>query len=151
MIERFTEENAWLSNFARTPFIAPPYYRLNTDILPFEWKTNEHFYQAAKCMDINDVFKIRDCPTPGDAKRLGGTIRLISTWEDIKEDVMMAGLDLKFQDPGLERLLLETGDEELQEGNAHGDVYWGRVWKGGKWVGENRLGELLMELRDLIR
>ena len=40
--------------------------------------------------------------------------------------------------------LINTGDAILIEGNTWGDTYWG-VCDG---VGENRLGKLLMEVRE---
>ena len=53
-------------------------------------------------------------------------------------------LKSKFQNPELSKLLLETGDCELIEGNTWGDQFWG-VCKG---VGENNLGKLLMKVRE---
>jgi len=45
-------------------------------------------------------------------------------------------------------LLLATGRRRLIEGNIWGDRYWGACQdEDGQWVGENRLGELLMEVR----
>ena len=55
------------------------------------------------------------------------------------KDILMA----KFEDVELQRLLYETGDQQLIEGNNWGDRYWGQVNGEGK----NRLGELLMEVR----
>ena len=43
--------------------------------------------------------------------------------------------------------LIATGDAELVEGNTWGDRYWGVV----DGVGENRLGELLMDRRAELR
>ena len=57
-------------------------------------------------------------------------------------------LHLKFrQHPELGNLLIATGDAELIEGNIWRDTYWG-VCNG---VGKNRLGELLMQLRNELR
>ena len=53
----------------------------------------------------------------------------------------------KFSDPYLREMLLDTGDEELIEGNWWGDQYWG-VCNG---VGKNRLGNILMLIRKNIR
>ena len=51
------------------------------------------------------------------------------------------------QNPNLARLLIETGDATLIEGNTWGDRVWG-VCDG---VGENRLGRILMRIRSEIK
>ena len=48
------------------------------------------------------------------------------------------------QNPDLKEKLLATGDESLEEGNTWGDTIWGTV----DGVGENRLGKILMRVRD---
>jgi predicted NAD-dependent protein-ADP-ribosyltransferase YbiA (DUF1768 family) len=40
--------------------------------------------------------------------------------------------------------LLATGTQEIVEGNTWGDTFWGQV--NGK--GQNKLGKLLMKIRD---
>lgn len=57
---------------------------------------------------------------------------------------MLHLLRLKFEIPAIAEDLLDTGDQRLVEGNVWGDRYWG-VCDG---VGENWLGELLMQVRD---
>ena len=55
---------------------------------------------------------------------------------------------LKFtQHPVLAARLLQTGEEELIEGNTWNDRFWGQC----QGVGENHLGRLLMELRTALR
>lgn len=49
--------------------------------------------------------------------------------------------------PELKALLLATGDAQLEEGNAWGDVYWG-ISPVGSGQGENHLGRILMKVRD---
>jgi len=44
-------------------------------------------------------------------------------------------------------MLLQTGDEELIEGNKWGDRFWG-VCKG---KGKNNLGKILMKIRDVYK
>ena len=50
------------------------------------------------------------------------------------------------QHEDLKRRLLETGDEELQEGNNWYDTYWGVDIHTGK--GLNMLGKILMRIRE---
>jgi hypothetical protein len=48
--------------------------------------------------------------------------------------------------------LLNTGDEELVEGNTWNDTFWGCTRKtDGAWKGNNMLGKLLMEIRENYR
>ena len=45
------------------------------------------------------------------------------------------------------KLLLSTNELEIEEGNVWGDTYWG-VCRG---IGANRLGKILMKVRQEIR
>lgn len=137
MINRFDGKYFFLSNFSPSPF------RVDYVLFP----TMEHYFQANKADNQNDYLHIAYAPTPGEAKRLGRKIQLRSNWEEIKDEVMLTGLRKKFADPELRNLLLATGDEELIEGNYWGDTYWG-VCNG---VGQNKLGKLLMQVREEIK
>lgn len=137
MINRFDGKYFFLSNFSPSPF------RVDYVLFP----TMEHYFQANKADNQNDYLHIAYAPTPGEAKRLGRKIQLRSNWEEIKDEVMLTGLRKKFADPELRNLLLATGDEELIEGNYWRDTYWG-VCNG---VGQNKLGKLLMQVREEIK
>ena len=60
---------------------------------------------------------------------------------------MLDILRIKFADPGLAKLLAETGEQELVEYNPWHDTYWG-VCDG---VGQNKLGKLLMKVRGELK
>jgi ribA/ribD-fused uncharacterized protein len=60
---------------------------------------------------------------------------------------MSKALRAKFAAPALKTLLLSTGERPLVEDSPY-DRYWG-AGKDGR--GKNRLGALLMELRDELR
>lgn len=137
MIDRFDGEYAFLSNYSASPF------RVDYVLFP----TMEHYFQANKADNQNDYLRIAYAPTPGEAKRLGRKIQLRPDWEKIKDNIMLTGLRKKFADPELRNLLLATGDEELVEGNYWRDTYWG-VCNG---VGQNKLGKLLMQVREEIK
>lgn len=137
MIDRFNDKYFFLSNFSPSPF------RIDYVLFP----TMEHYFQANKADNQNDYLHIAYAPIPGEAKRLGRKIQLRPDWEKIKDNVMLTGLRKKFADPELRNLLLATGDEELIEGNYWGDTYWG-VCNG---VGQNKLGKLLMQVREEIK
>ena len=108
------------------------------------YPTNEHAFQAAKTLNVKTRKLIAACETPGKAKEMGNNIPLRHDWEFIKSDVMEHLCRLKFADPILKDRLLSTSGCYLIEGNHWGDTCWGMV--NGK--GENRLGKILMSLRD---
>ena len=112
--------------------------------------TLEHAYQAAKSFDIDGMYSIQQC-SAGRAKRMGQKIDLRPDWEEVKLFVMKELVSKKFSDPQLGFLLMDTRDRKLVEGNSWGDTYWGRIYKDGRWVGENNLGEILMEVRKSLR
>ena len=113
-------------------------------------------YQAAKSLDPQERERFT-VMSPGYAKRVGRTIiNLPSNWNEIRILVMRELLRQKF-DPyrqshlELARLLWATGEEDLIEGNAWNDHFWGAVRIGNDWIGENILGRLLMEVRSNLR
>lgn len=57
--------------------------------------------------------------------------------------------------PDLKRLLVVTRDATIIEDSTtrKGDSgkYWGACWEDGRWVGENILGRLWMELREELK
>lgn len=137
MITSFSGEYRWLSNF----------WYAGVSAFGRIFPTVEHAYQACKSMEPVDWQKIAWCKTPGDAKRAGRTLKIREDWDQIKLFVMEELLIQKFQHPHLRQLLLDTGDQEIVEGNTWGDTFWG-VCNG---VGENHLGKLIMKIRTMIR
>lgn len=140
MINGFTGRNSFLSNF----YIYPMRWR---DII---LQSSEHAYQGEKAADDLDREMIYQAATPAAAKRLGSPKKLkhiVPDWDSIKDGIMLLVLRAKFSDPELREKLLATGDQELIETNWWGDTYWG-VCNG---VGKNKLGKLLMQVREEIR
>jgi hypothetical protein len=69
-------------------------------------------------------------------------------WDEVKIEVMRDVLVSKFQhNSELRQKLIDTGDAYLEEGNWWGDTFWG-VCKG---KGQNKLGLLLIQLRNLYK
>ena len=141
MINKFDGEYAFLSNFYPSPIV------IKDGEDEFVAKTVEHYFQYMKTPSMEEGIAILEAETPGQAKRLGRKCHLREDWEEVKDDVMLEALHEKFQYPELRAKLLATGNEELVEGNWWRDTYWG-VCEG---VGQNKLGQLLMKVREEIK
>jgi ribA/ribD-fused uncharacterized protein len=113
----------------------------------FVCDTIEHAFQASKTIIVEERREVAAAETPGKAKKLGRKVTLRSDWQEIKNDVMMELLVQKFTHPYYRDLLLATGDAELIEDNNWGDTYWGMC----EGIGENHLGRMLMEVREVLR
>lgn len=111
-----------------------------------KYPTVEHAYQAAKTLDTKEQYKIWLCNNPYEAKKIGKTLTLRDDWCDVRIEIMKDLIHQKFSDKILKEKLLNTGDQELIEGNYWGDYFWGKV--NGK--GLNWLGKILMEERSKI-
>lgn len=142
--ERGNMVHSFLSNFYVSPSLHVE--RLSTMLA----RTGEHAYQACKALTISEQEYILRAPTPGQSKARGREISLRPDWEAIKFDVMYEVLSAKFNaasGPLLARMLLDTGDALLIEGNTWGDTTWGKC----DGVGRNWLGLLLMARRSELR
>jgi ribA/ribD-fused uncharacterized protein len=82
-----------------------------------------------------------------EAKRFGRKLPLRAGWDDMRDEIMLDILRVKFKSPMLRQWLLATGNAHLEEGNWWGDVDWG-VCRG---KGLNMLGRLLMQVRREIK
>jgi ribA/ribD-fused uncharacterized protein len=114
------------------------------------WPTSEHYFQAQKFSGNEQEEAIRLSKSPMIAARMGRSRvqPLRGDWESVKDDVMREALKAKFaQHASLRALLLSTGDADLIE-HTTDDSYWA---DGGNGTGKNRLGKLLMELREILR
>ena len=130
-------EYGFLSNFWRAP--------IKVDSV--RYPTTEHYYQAGKTLIPEEQNMIRTLRWPGEAKSAGYHVTLWEGWEKAKEDIMLTALRAKFtQHLTLKRKLLDTEDEVLHE-DSPWDKYWG--YAGGK--GKDRLGVLLMKIREELR
>ncbi|MFC4077929.1 NADAR family protein [Salinithrix halophila] len=112
-----------------------------------QWPTSEHYFQAQKFPGTDREEEIRLTDSPMLAARMGRSRKhpLRPDWEKVKEEIMKEALRSKFtQHPELKQSLLATGEAILIEHTAN-DRYWG---DGGDGTGLNRLGALLMEIRQ---
>lgn len=138
MILSFRDEYFFLSNFY------PVEIKLDGIVYP----NAETAFQAQKTLDDEERRKFSMLKNPVQAKRLGRKVKLRDDWEEVKLDIMTKIVSQKFlQHPHLIEMLLQTGDEELVEGNKWGDRFWGVC----KDKGENHLGKILMKIRDAYK
>lgn len=114
----------------------------------------EHAFQAAKTLDMNERKHFQVMNDADVAKYYGQRVKLRPDWDDVKVDVMHNLVYDKFtrtypfkSQSNLKAKLLSTGDAYLEEGNHHGDKFWGTV----KGIGQNNLGKTLMRVRDEIK
>ena len=111
------------------------------------WKTSEHYFQAQKFIETVHLDEVHQASTPRKAFDIGRDRNLPrrKDWEEVKEDVMMKALEAKFRaHKDIFKILIDTGDSEIVEDSPF-DAYWG-IGRSGN--GKNRLGVLLMELRQ---
>ena len=143
MISVFDGQYMFLSNF----------YNASCTFEGKIYPTVEHAFQAAKTLIPEEREEIRKAETPGKAKRMGRAVTLRPDWEEVKTDVMRECLRSKFRFAPLAIDLINTGDEELVEGNTWHDNCWGNCTceQCANKPGENRLGKLLMEIREELR
>lgn len=139
MINQFRGEYFFLSNFFESPII----YR------GISYKNNEAAFQAQKVNSPGEQSEFSGL-TPADAKRKGRRVKLRKDvdWDSVKTTYMYEIVKAKFmQNAELRIKLLETGNEHLEEGNTWGDRIWGTV----NGVGQNRLGKILMKVREELK
>ena len=128
------KETAFLSNFYPSPFT----------VNGIQYKSNEHFFQAAKALDPTEALWVRDAPDALESKRRGRKVRLRADWDTVKFDVMAEGIWAKFtQNPDLKAKLLATGDAILGESPR---AFRGKGANTGKAV-----GGIIMKVRSELR
>lgn len=128
------------SNFSHHGFVLDGRY----------WPTSEHYFQAQKFVGTEFEEQVRLVDGPMAAAKMGRkrSFPLRADWETVRDEVMRRALYAKFtQRAELGSLLLATDNAELVE-NSPMDWYWGC---GKDGTGQNRLGQLLVELRERLR
>ncbi len=114
------------------------------------WPTSEHYFQAQKFAGTADEEAVRQARSPMIAARMGRSRKrpLRKDWESAKDAIMHEAVLAKFtQHDDLREILLGTGDAEIVE-HTENDDYWG---DGGDGRGKNRLGKILMRVREELR
>jgi len=112
----------------------------------------EHAYMSAKSDDpMWKSYCANRNISPGDVKRESKNLVLVPNWSQIKLEVMEECLLKKYNQEPHRIDLLETGDQNIQEGNWWGDTFWGVDITKNPNFGENHLGRLIMKIRDSLK
>jgi len=117
------------------------------------WPTVEHYYQAQKFVGSADaalIPLIHQAQTPEKAAAIGRDCsrQLRPDWEQVKTQIMRAGVLKKFlTHADIGAILIATGEQLIVE-NSPTDYYWGC---GGDKTGDNHLGKILMSVREELR
>ncbi len=117
------------------------------------WKTTEALFQALRFRDrdIRELIRAQASPFTAKLKAKAEKAKMIIEPGSVKDvDNMRLVLKLKIdQHPKLKDELLQTGTATIIEDcSKRRSSIWGAQLKDGKWVGDNLLGKLWMELRD---
>lgn len=114
------------------------------------WSTSEHYYQAQKYETEALRNWVQFAPTPMEAANRGRDPKFPkrADWDEVKEGFMERALVDKYtRHLELRDLLLSTGESHIYEHTTN-DCYWADC---GNRTGKNRLGELLMKVRESLR
>ena len=136
IIQAFNGIFRWLSNFSS----------VNVVLDGITYPSVENAYQAAKTLNLQQRAWFLAC-SPLKAKQLGKAVELREDWLDVRLDVMADLCQQKYEQEPYRRMLLNTGDAEIQEGNYWNDTFWG-ICRG---QGHNHLGLIIMQIRAKLR
>lgn len=130
----------WMSNF----------YKCRIEYDGFLFSSSEAAWQAQKTLNLKKREEFQYM-SPGVSKREGRHVTLRSDWEDVKYDLMVDILKVKFApDTKLAFYLKNSGNEEIMEDTTgwHDNI-WGNCncERCKNIVGKNLLGKALMEVR----
>ena len=126
-----------------------------------EYTHAEQKMMHAKALLFEDgdmASRIMKATSPKDQQRLGQQVRNFdqTVWNSKRISIVTEANRSKFQqNDGLRKKLLRTGDAILAEANPR-DMIWGigldehdeRVHNPAEWLGENLLGQVLMQVRS---
>ncbi len=139
------------------------FYPSTFTVKEFTFSSNEQFFMYSKARFFNDLEtadKILKTKNPNDCKKLGRQVKNFNqgAWDVKSIPIMRIGLYHKFkQNPEMARELLATGNDILVEASPYDKLYGvglkendPRILDKSQWLGENRLGHLLMEVREML-
>lgn len=140
--QKFDYVLGWIHNWFSNMNISP------ITINDITYPSVENYYQAMKSTDkvVHLSFSLI---SPKKSKQEGRRLKIRDNWEMLKENYMMIGLREKFKKPEYRLMLLQTNNEPIIEWNNWHDKEWGVCIFENR--GNNKLGKLLMKLREEIR
>lgn len=156
---------SYLSNFAWTTINTPFYYPgVNDKELIHEFHSSEQLFMAYKALyfkDLDILQEILVAPDAKSAKALGREVKNFDPikWNEVSKVFMTKACYLKFdQNIFFREDLLETRNKILVEASPF-DKIWGvglhedndLILDEKNWLGENRLGDVLMKVRNSLR
>lgn len=124
-------------------------------------KSAEHAYQYTKAIrrgEIDQAKKILEARNASEAKYQSRFLKPSSTWKTERDDAMTQVLSAKAHSvPEFRDALLKTGKRKLVE-TVRNETYWASGLdqqdtlhtKPEFWMGKNRMGDLLMDLRKKL-
>lgn len=145
--QKNTDPYGWLGNMSAFPI----QYNGKT------WRTSEALFQALRFSDAQIQEEIRTQTSPMAAKMKSKKHKnhmVVQPQSPIDIDNMRLCLKLKFeQHLPLKVRLIRTKDyrliEDVGKRNKPNDLFWGMKNTPNGWIGQNQLGLLLMELREM--
>lgn len=142
-----------LSNFHESPFVFEG----------VKYDTVERYYQLSKANSAGNetlANRIVNAKTPAECKAHGDKVRFskegLTHWNQKKIQLMKAAVTAKFsQNTKAHQYLIKTGNKHLGEASPY-DKFWGtgvglrsnHATDQNRWSGQNKLGEMLMQLRN---
>lgn len=152
--------NGWLSNFHHQSFEAPGRIKHQSETFQY----SEQYFMYLKALVFQqpataDYILAHPELKPNDFKKLGRQLPNYDVygpkWEAYKDQIMYKAIYYKFKNPQLRQHLIDTKDAYLVEASPY-DRYWGagvmasQIYQPDIFPGENKLGHLLMKLRQDI-
>lgn len=121
------------------------------DGVEYQFQSSEVHYQCFTMIDSPVLFETCRTLSPKASKQFAKKHKADMTLEQ-KADVMRRSLSLKFRNPKLAMMLIQTHDSDLVEENNWHDNTWGNCVceKCKDIAGKNTLGNLLKELKYKI-
>lgn len=123
----------------------------------------EQFMMAMKARFFGDFEahkKIMATGEPSRQKSLGRTVKNfdVARWDAVSRRFVFIANYVKFQNPLLRAVLMDTGDREIVEASPY-DRIWGiglgvedpRALDKSLWQGKNWLGQVLVDVRTRLR
>lgn len=148
----------YLSNFQPLPnglFIPPTFFI--SYLTGYHFPTVENAFQACKYAYSDNPLMIQDLRfcSAREAKSMGskggmkkrGTTLDVDTWNTVSFECMNELIKLRFeQDEQFRDIILNT-DDNFYHIETRPPYIWGGCMKHGKWIGQNRLGNILNNLK----